>query len=119
MAPAKDRHWGVFSIFNIWTSDMHSLWGSWLAASLFLLCGTFLNFIIAIGLRSLIFFALMSLVGYAGEKTGVPYPVLARASSGAWAPILRRWCAPSWLASGTARRPPRRSTCASRRGFLF
>ena len=27
LAPAKDRHWGAFSIFNVWTSDVHSLWG--------------------------------------------------------------------------------------------
>ena len=29
-------------------------------------------------------FFLMNLVGYAGVKTGVPYPVLARASFGIW-----------------------------------
>ena len=50
LAPATERKWGAFSIFNVWTSDVHSLWGYYLAASLFLLCGNFLNFIIAIGL---------------------------------------------------------------------
>ena len=65
LAPAKDRHWGAFSIFNVWTSDVHSLWGYFLAASLFLLCGSFLNFIVAIGLRLADIFALMNLVGYA------------------------------------------------------
>ena len=84
LAPTKERNWGAFSIFNVWTSDVHSLWGYYLAASLFLLCGSFLNFVIAIGLGSLIIFALMNLIGYAGEKTGVPYPVLARASFGVW-----------------------------------
>ena len=84
LAPAKERNWGAFSIFNVWTSDVHSLWGYYLAASLFLLCGSFLNFIVAIGLGSLIIFALMNLVGYAGVKPGVPYPVLARASFGVW-----------------------------------
>src|ERR1044072_7953976 len=82
LAPAEERKWGAFSIFNVWTSDVHSLWGYYLAASLFLLCGSFLNFIIAIGLGSLVIFFLMNLVGYAGVKTGVPYPVLARASVG-------------------------------------
>src|SRR5512145_2737187 len=38
LAPARDRRWGAFSIFNVWTSDVHSLWGYYLAASLFLLC---------------------------------------------------------------------------------
>ena len=82
LAPATERKWGAFSIFNVWTSDVHSLWGYYLAASLFLLCGNFVNFLLAIGLGSLVIFALMSLVGNAGVKTGVPYPVLARASFG-------------------------------------
>ena len=84
LAPTRDRRWGAFSIFNVWTSDVHSLWGYYLAASLFLLCGSFVNFLIAIGLSSLVIFFLMNLMGYAGEKTGVPYPVLARASFGIW-----------------------------------
>lgn len=84
LAPAAERKWGAFSIFNVWTSDVHSLWGYYLAASLFLLCGNFLNFILAIGLGSLVIFFLMNLVGYAGVKTGVPYPVLARSSFGIW-----------------------------------
>lgn len=25
LAPAQDRRWGAFSIFNVWTSDVHSL----------------------------------------------------------------------------------------------
>ncbi len=106
LAPARDRRWGAFSIFNVWTSDVHSLWGYYLAASLFLLCGTFLNFIVAIGLGSLIIFALMSLVGYAGEKTGVPYPVLARASFGVWGAnlpaLVRAVVACFWYGAQTA-----------------
>lgn len=84
LAPASQRNWGAFSIFNVWTSDVHSLWGYYLAASLFLLCGGFINFVVAIGAGSLIIFFLMNLVGYAGVKTGVLYPVLARASFGIW-----------------------------------
>ncbi len=84
LAPAERRNWGAFSIFNVWTSDVHSLWGYYLAASLFLLCGNFVNFILAIGIGSLVIFVLMNMVGYAGVRTGVPYPVLARASFGIW-----------------------------------
>src|SRR3954453_23849979 len=84
LAPARERKWGTFSIFNVWTSDVHSLWGYYLAASLFLLCGSFLNFVIAIGIGSLVIYVLMNLIGMAGVKTGVPYPVLARASFGIW-----------------------------------
>ncbi|MEO6606848.1 MAG: NCS1 family nucleobase:cation symporter-1 [Aestuariivirga sp.] len=82
LAPATERKWGAFSIFNVWTSDVHSLWGYYLAASLFLLCGNFFNFVIAIGIGSIIIYFLMNLVGQAGVRTGVPYPVLARASFG-------------------------------------
>ena len=106
LAPAKERNWGAFSIFNVWTSDVHSLWGYYLAASLFLLCGSFVNFLLAIGLGSLVIFFLMNLVGYAGEKTGVPYPVLARASFGVWGAnlpaLVRAVVACFWYGAQTA-----------------
>src|SRR5262249_25982430 len=106
LAPAKDRRWGAFSIFNVWTSDVHSLWGYYLAAGLFLLCGSFLNFIIAIGLGSVVIFLLMNLIGYAGVKTGVPYPVLARASFGIWGAnvpaLVRAIVACFWYGAQTA-----------------
>jgi NCS1 family nucleobase:cation symporter-1 len=106
LAPATQRNWGAFSIFNVWTSDVHSLWGYYLAASLFLLCGNFTNFVIAIGLGSLVIFALMNLMGYAGEKTGVPYPVLARASFGVWGAnlpaLVRAIVACFWYGAQTA-----------------
>lgn len=59
LAPAAERKWGAFSIFNVWTSDVHSLYGYFLAASLFLLCGNFINFVLAIGVGSIIIYALM------------------------------------------------------------
>ena len=106
LAPARERKWGAFSIFNVWTSDVHSLWGYYLAASLFLLCGSFVNFIVAIGLGSLIIFFLMNLMGYAGVKTGVPYPVLARASFGVWGAnlpaLVRAVVACFWYGAQTA-----------------
>jgi len=85
---------------------VHSLWGYYLAASLSLLCGSFTNFLLAIGLGSLVIFALMNLIGYAGEKTGVPYPVLARASFGVWganlAALVRAVVACFWYGAQTA-----------------
>ena len=81
LAPAKVRNWGAFSIFNVWTSDVHSLWGYYLAASLFLLCGSFVNFVLAIGLGSLVIFALMNLIGSGGKNR--------RALPGARARVLR------------------------------
>lgn len=106
LAPAKVRNWGAFSIFNVWTSDVHSLWGYYLAASLFLFCGGFVNFLIAIGIGSLIIFALMNLIGNAGVKTGVPFPVLARASFGIWGAnipaLVRAVVACFWYGAQTA-----------------
>ncbi|MFL6694756.1 MAG: cytosine permease, partial [Ramlibacter sp.] len=100
------RRWGAFSIFNVWTSDVHSLWGYFLAASLFLLCGSFLNFLIAIGIGSLVIYGLMTLVGLAGARTGVPYPVLARASFGVWGAnfpaLVRAIVACFWYGAQTA-----------------
>jgi NCS1 family nucleobase:cation symporter-1 len=106
LAPAEERKWGAFSIFNVWTSDVHSLWGYYLAASLFLLCGSFLNFVIAIGIGSLVIFVLMSMVGNAGVRTGVPFPVLARASFGTFGAnvpaIVRAIVACFWYGAQTA-----------------
>lgn len=106
LAPARERRWGAFSIFNVWTSDVHSLWGYYLAASLFLLCGSFVDFLVAIGIGSLVIFALMNLVGYAGVRTGVPYPVLARASFGIWGAnvpaLVRAVVACFWYGAQTA-----------------
>ena len=106
LAPAEERRWGAFSIFNVWTSDVHSLWGYYLAASLFLLCGSFINFVIAIGIGSLVIFVLMSMIGNAGVRTGVPFPVLARASFGTFganAPaLIRAIVACFWYGAQTA-----------------
>lgn len=106
LAPAKVRNWGPFSIFNVWTSDVHSLWGYYLAASLFLFCGGFVNFLIAIGIGSLLIYVLMNMVGIAGVRTGVPFPVLARASFGIWGAnfpaIVRAIVACFWYGAQTA-----------------
>ena len=49
----------------------------------------------------------MNLVGYAGVKTGVPYPVLARASFGVWGAnlpaLVRAVVACFWYGAQTAR----------------
>lgn len=102
----EQRRWGAFSIFNVWTSDVHSLWGYFLAASLFLMCGSFLNFLLAIGIGSLVIYLLMTMVGLAGARTGVPFPVLARASFGIWGAnfpaMVRAIVACFWYGAQTA-----------------
>ncbi len=61
-----------------------------------MLCGSFVNFILAIGVGSLVIFVLMSLIGNAGVRTGA---ALSGAGAGfvrrVGAPTSRRWCGPS------------------------
>ena len=106
LAPATERKWGAFSIFNVWTSDVHSLYGYFLAASLFLVAGNTAKFLIGIGVGSLVIFWLMTLVGNAGVKTGVPYPVLARASFGTFGAnvpaLVRAVVATFWYGAQTS-----------------
>lgn len=65
----------------MWMSDIHSLGGytfaNGLAAHGIGAWQVFLALVIGI----IIVFFLMNLSGYAGQKTGVPYPVLARVRS--------------------------------------
>jgi NCS1 family nucleobase:cation symporter-1 len=106
LAPATERKWGSFSVFNVWTSDVHSLYGYFLAASLFLVAGNTAKFLVGIGLGSLVIFWLMTLVGNAGVKTGVPYPVLARASFGTFGAnvpaLVRAVVATFWYGAQTS-----------------
>ncbi|UUU33035.1 NCS1 family nucleobase:cation symporter-1 [Streptomyces sp. CA-210063] len=106
LAPATERKWGAFSIFNVWTSDVHSLFGYFLAASLFLVAGNTFKFLIGIGVGSLIIYWLMTLIGNAGVKTGVPYPVLSRASFGTFGAnvpaLVRAVVATFWYGAQTS-----------------
>jgi nucleobase:cation symporter-1, NCS1 family len=80
---ADEKTWGWFAIFNIWANDVQSLFGYSLVASLFIYYGvsgwTAFAALIVAG-----FFVMwmVNLSGAPGEKYGIPYPVLARASLG-------------------------------------
>ena len=80
---ASEKNWGWFAIFNIWANDVQSLFGYSLVASLFISFGvsgwTAFAALIAAGLFVMF---LVNLSGAPGEKYGIPYPVLARASLG-------------------------------------
>ncbi|WP_347309603.1 NCS1 family nucleobase:cation symporter-1 [Defluviimonas sp. SAOS-178_SWC] len=82
-AGAREKTWGWFAIFNIWANDVQSLFGYSLVASLFISYGVggwtaFAALIVA----GLFVMWMVNLSGAAGEKYGIPYPVLARASLG-------------------------------------
>ncbi|WP_111413694.1 NCS1 family nucleobase:cation symporter-1 [Billgrantia lactosivorans] len=85
LAPLKhrDRNWGAFEIFNVWSNDIQSLFGYTLAASLFLTYG--LNgwaVMAAIILAGVIVMYLVNLTGKPSVKYGIPFPVMVRASMG-------------------------------------
>ncbi|MPV87585.1 NCS1 family nucleobase:cation symporter-1 [Georgenia ruanii] len=109
LAPAEHRKWGFYSLFAMWMSDIHSIGGYTFAAGLFALgLGGFQVFG-ALVLGIILVFLLMNLSGWAGQKTGLPYPVLARISFGTFGanlPALTRglvavaWYGiQTWLAS--------------------
>src|ERR1700728_3481146 len=84
LAPAAPagRHWGVFDIFAMWMSDVHSVGGYTFAASLFFLGLTGWQVLLAMVVGIMAVFGLMNLIGTPSLKYGVPYPVVARMSFG-------------------------------------
>jgi NCS1 family nucleobase:cation symporter-1 len=84
LAPAAPagRHWGVFDIFALWMSDVHSVGGYTFAASLFFLGLTGWQVLLSMIVGIVVIFGLMNLIGGPSLKYGVPYPVVARMSFG-------------------------------------
>jgi NCS1 family nucleobase:cation symporter-1 len=82
LAPSEERDWGVYSLFCMWMSDVHSVGGYTFAAGLFFLGLNGWWVLIALGLATFVVLGLMNLTGYAGQRLGVPYPVIARISFG-------------------------------------
>jgi len=109
LAPAKERNWGVYSLFAMWMSDIHSVGGYIFAAGLFALGLVGWQVLIALIIGITLVNIGMNWMGYAGQKTGVPYPVLARVSFGVFGanlPALIRaviaifwYSIQTWLAS--------------------
>lgn len=84
LAPAKERKWGIYSIFSMWMQDIHSITVYTFAASLFFMGLNGYQVFAALIVSIIIIWLLMNLTGLAGQQTGTPFPVLARASFGIW-----------------------------------
>jgi nucleobase:cation symporter-1, NCS1 family len=82
LAPATERTWGTYSLFAMWMSDVHSLGGYTFAAGLFFLGLVAWQVFVALVLGIAVVFLLMNLTGFAGQRTGAPFPVIARISFG-------------------------------------
>ena len=82
LAPVKNRNWKTYNIFSMWMQDIHSITVYTFAASLFFLGLNGYQVFGALIISILLIWLLMNLSGIAGQRTGVPFPVLARASFG-------------------------------------
>ena len=84
LAPVTHRTWRIYDIFAMWMQDIHSITVYTFAASLFFMGLNGIQVFIALAVSVVIIWGLMNLSGLAGQRTGVPFPVLARSSFGVW-----------------------------------
>ena len=79
---AANRTWGRYSLFALWTNDVHNIANYSFAIGLFALGMSGAQILAAFALGALVIYGLMNLSGYMGQKTGLPYPVMCRISFG-------------------------------------
>ena len=82
LAPVTERTWTGYSLFAMWMADVHSIGGYTFAAGLFFLGLAGWEVFLALLVGITIVYFLMNLTGIAGQRHGIPYPVLARLSFG-------------------------------------
>ena len=84
LAPTKraGRRWGSYNIFALWANDVHSLGNYAFAIGLFAIGLGVWQILLAFVVGAFLLFALLSLSGFMGEKTGVPFPVMSRIAFG-------------------------------------
>ncbi|MFI7858353.1 NCS1 family nucleobase:cation symporter-1 [Pseudomonas promysalinigenes] len=84
LAPTRAAHrtWGRYSLFALWTNDVHNIANYSFAIGLFALGMSGAQILAAFALGALVIYGLMNLSGYMGQKTGLPYPVMCRISFG-------------------------------------
>lgn len=84
LAPTKaeGRRWGRYSLFALWTNDVHNIANYSFAIGLFALGMSGAQILAAFALGALLIYGLMNLPGYMGQKTGLPYPVMCRIAFG-------------------------------------
>jgi NCS1 family nucleobase:cation symporter-1 len=103
LAPTKrqGRRWTGYSIFTLWANDVHSLGNYAFAVGLFSLGLGGWQILVALGIGATLLFMLLSLSGFMGHKTGVPFPVMSRISFGIrgaqLASLLRGAVAVAWF----------------------
>ena len=84
LAPTKTegRRWSGYNIFTLWANDVHSLGNYGFALGLFALGLGGWQILLALGIGSALLFVLLTISGYMGYHTGVPFPVMSRIAFG-------------------------------------
>ena len=101
IAPRADTgHWKTWDLFAWWMSAWHSLGGYTMAVGLLVLGLNGWQMAIGLTVGLLIIFVFSNLMGVAGQRVGVPFPVFARISFGIYGAnipaILRAIVAVAW-----------------------
>jgi nucleobase:cation symporter-1, NCS1 family len=77
-----ERGWNTYSLFCTWMADVHSIGGYTFAAGLFFLGLTGWQVFLALIFGITAVYFLINLTSIAGQRHGIPYPVLSRISFG-------------------------------------
>ncbi|MFK3799077.1 NCS1 family nucleobase:cation symporter-1 [Pseudomonas sp. NPDC088444] len=84
LAPSRreGRTWGGYSIFALWTNDVHNLANYSFAIGLYALGLGGWQIMLSLAIGAALVYLCMNLTGDMGQKTGVPFPVISRVSFG-------------------------------------
>jgi len=84
LAPSKKegRTWRAYNIFALWANDVHSLGNYSFVMGLFALGLGGWQILVSLLFGAVFLFVLLTMSGFMGIKTGVPFPVLSRLSFG-------------------------------------
>lgn len=82
LAPARTRNWKAFDVSTMWMSVVHNLGQYTIAAGLYVLGMSPLQIFLAYVAAFLILQVVSNAMGIIGQRTGVPFPVIARISFG-------------------------------------
>lgn len=78
----EGRSWKAYNIFTLWAVDVHSLGNYGFALGLFALGLGAWQILVSLGIGALVLFVLLTVAGYMGYRTGLPFPVMSRISFG-------------------------------------
>lgn len=84
---AANRTWGRYSLFALWTNDVHNIANYSFAIGLFALGMSGAQILAAFALGALVIYGLMNLSGYMGRRPACPTPSCAGSAS---ASMVRR-----------------------------